>query len=61
MLATPMFSDATLLVAKELKLMQAIPQLVDWIQEAKSEVGKILLDEHIKQLQELKSKKEISQ
>jgi uncharacterized membrane protein len=60
MLATPMFSDATLLVAKELKLIQAIPQLVDWIKEAKLAVGKVLLNEHIKQLKDIESKKGIS-
>ncbi|MFA5157005.1 MAG: DUF5677 domain-containing protein [Candidatus Omnitrophota bacterium] len=51
MLATPLFLDATLLVAKELKLIQAIPQLIDWIKEAELAVGKVIIEEHIKILE----------
>lgn len=51
MLAAPMFRDATLLVARELKLIQAIPQLGDWIKEAKLAVGKVIIEEHFKNLE----------
>lgn len=57
MLAQPMFLDATLLVAQEFKLITAIPQLTDWIKEAELAVGKVILDEHIKQLKDLENKK----
>ena len=51
MLATPLFLDATLLVAKELKLIQAIPQLIDWIKETELAVGKVIIEEHLKILE----------
>ncbi|HBO97080.1 MAG TPA: hypothetical protein DE315_00005 [Candidatus Omnitrophica bacterium] len=57
MLAQPMFLDATLLVAKEFKLITAIPQLTDRIKEAGLAVGTVILDEHIKQLKDLENKK----
>lgn len=50
MLAAPMFLDATLLVAQEFKLTQAIPQLKDWIKEADLAVGKVIIEEHLKNL-----------
>ncbi len=58
MLAQPMFLDAMLLVAKEFKLTTAIPQLTDWIKEAELAVGKVILDEHLKQLKGLDNKKD---
>jgi hypothetical protein len=51
MLAAPMFLDATLLVAQEFKLTQAIPQLNDWIKEADLAVGRAIIREHLKNLE----------
>ncbi len=51
MLAAPLFLDATLLVAEELKLLKAIPQLIDWIKEAKLVVGRVIIEEHLKILE----------
>ncbi len=51
MLAAPMFLDATLLVAHELKLTQAIPQLKGWIKEAHLATGRVIIEEHLKNLE----------
>lgn len=56
MLAQPIFLDATLLVARELKLIQAIPQLINWAEEAKLIVGNVIIKEQIKYLKNLQDK-----
>lgn len=58
MLTVPLFLDATLLVARELKLLQAIPQLIDWVKEAELVVGQVIIEEQIKYLKNLKNKPE---
>lgn len=51
MLVAPMFLDATLLVAQEFKLTQAIPQLKDWVKETHLVVGRIMIEEQLKNLE----------